>query len=207
MYRIPHQIVHAIENSGQNRRARTQYTFQAGTLLVGKNFARVAGTDRGDAVGELQASLHERDLMVELNAIDSKEVIWKAQGGENFSGKKPLVGEIVNGKNRCCPGTFTALGQGQIQWCQACMPIVTMQDVRLPEGIQPLAQTGCCPAEQGKALGVVCPGLSAGVQIRIAGSVKAGGGIEHITGKPIGQLCANDFGSSIRWQLRPITTR
>jgi hypothetical protein len=57
--RVPHGIVHAIEDAVQLRTALAQHAIQATTLLDPRDFMGVGGAHRGDGLAVLEPGFHE----------------------------------------------------------------------------------------------------------------------------------------------------
>ena len=94
---------------------------------------------------------------------------------ENVPVRFTLVGQVVNSKNGC--DTAEALirlsGRGQPGQGWGCVPVMGMNDVRLP--IPGDSQLQRCPAEKGKTVGVImCQDHAGGTRIERQRRVKVG---------------------------------
>jgi hypothetical protein len=177
---VPHGLVHTVQDARQVSLAVTQQAVQAVALLGLRDFAGIGGADGGQHLAVLQTRFHERHVAVKLQPVHGEQVCWQAQRGQHFRPEQALVGQVVDGEHGS-RYTLAALRHGvQVGRAQAGVPVVAVNDIGLPTGIQSGAQLGGGPAQPAKPAGAVWPRLALGVGIRVAGLVKQAGGMQQI---------------------------
>ena len=76
----------------------------------------------------IDASLQERELAIELNAVDLKRRIGNAEMGQAPPVEIALISKIVNGQDR-----RNALpAPGKVRGCESLGPIVEVQKIGAP---------------------------------------------------------------------------
>src|SRR5260370_24118757 len=93
------------------------------------DFFRVARTDRGDAIGELQSDFEKRRLAIEFDAVHGERLRRQPKPRGGFRGEYPLKRQIVDGDHCSRPLTWYVV---QVNRGQAVLPVVAVNDVRLP---------------------------------------------------------------------------
>ena len=178
--RVPHRLIHRVENARQPVTPGAQQAVQAAALLRGLDFTGVARADRAQLVGVVQAGFHERHLAMEFKAVDRKGGGRQAEFTKHRGIENTLVGQVVNGKQAGHGGRFRARPELEASGRQCRMPIVAVHQLRGPVAIESVGQMGRRPAQCGKAAVVVGIGATSGVFVRITGPIKQAWRVQHI---------------------------
>ena len=152
--------VDAVQDARQVGGAGLQHALDAAAELGRRHLARVGRAHGGDAVGVHEAALHERQPAVELEAVRVHQALRQAEQREVALREEPLVGEVVDREHAARGG---ARVRAQVAAAERGMPIVGVQDVRPPRGVERARrELRRDPAEQRESLEVVVPGLAVG---------------------------------------------
>ena len=148
-----------------------QHPLQAAAELRRLDLLAVGGAHRGDCVGADDAAFEQVDLAVVLQALDGVKRPVQAQQGVLVLGKKPLVGQIVDGEHRLGPGqdVLAAPTVVEVDRHQGALPVVAVDHVGVK--VQGPAKGQDRSGEKGEALQVV-EIISPGGAVELAPFVK-----------------------------------
>ena len=139
--RIPHRLVHAVEQTGKVLNPRLDHTVHPAAKLGRLYLLCIARTHRGDPVGKKNAAFQQADLRIILDPVDLVEFVRQIRPRKSTRREEALIGDVVNRKHRLqrqgrpVP-PFRLTDQ---QWNQPRLPVVRMHDVglqiRQPHGL------------------------------------------------------------------------
>jgi hypothetical protein len=110
------------------RLAAGQQTLHAHAVLRLLNFQGIGGAHRSDPVGVEQAGLEERQVAVVFNPLDGETACRQAERLDHVRREDALVGQVMYGHQT----GRAAAPEAQIGRRQTCLPIVTVQHIRVP---------------------------------------------------------------------------
>ena len=182
--RIPDRLVNAVEDAREALAPLQQHALHAGTALRRGDLVGIARADRAQPVGKHQPALHEAALPVIFQAAGHprpQDMRRQVQPRRLLQREEPLVDQVMDAEHGLHPAHRV---QRQIHRRQPRVPVMRMQDVGLPPGIDvPPGQMRPHPAQQRKSPDVVGPVAVVRAQIGVAFAPEVPGGIHHVGGK------------------------
>ena len=179
--RIPDRLVNAVEDAREALAPLQQHALHASTALRRGDLVGIARADRAQPVGKHQPALHEAAVPVVFQAAGHprpQDVRRQVQPRRLLQREEPLVDQVVDAEHGLHPAHRV---QRQIHWRQPRVPVMRMQDVSLPPGIDiPPGQMRPHPAQQRKAPDVVGPVTMVRTQIGVAFAPEVPGRIHDI---------------------------
>ena len=167
--RIPHRVVDPVDNPHQIAGPVAQQRIEPAALFAPSDLLGIGPADRGDAVGIGQPALQKTEPAVEFQPVVAERLGRQTQSFGRRVWEQALIGEIVDGDDGAWP---RPAGKGQIGGRQAGLPIMGMNDIGPPAGIDTLANPRRHPAQRSEPLLIVRPVGAIQAEIGIAGAVE-----------------------------------
>src|SRR6185295_15726476 len=95
-------FVDAVQNAGQLRRVRAalQQAFKSAAEFARRDFPRIGRADGGQVRGVDEATLEERNVIVELQSINVEGAFRRPDPAQRGRREQSLIGEVVDSQDR-----------------------------------------------------------------------------------------------------------